>query len=75
MESFKRCPEYQSELAKYGVGAFVICFKEVSWALIKKGVDVTMLVFFKLRGGTNTFIVDPTEGSWIKLKYCSGVGG
>lgn len=49
MESFKRCPECQSELAKYRIGALVTCF-EVSQALIKKGVDVALPVLTKLRG-------------------------
>lgn len=49
MESFNSCPEYQSELVEYEVGAFTTYFEKVSQVLTEKGMDATMLVLTELK--------------------------
>lgn len=49
METFRASFEYQIKLVEHGAGVFMIYFKEVSWALIGKGVKAAMPVFVELR--------------------------
>lgn len=59
VEHCKEYPEYHGELREYAAGAFLTCFYEVTWAMIKTGVDIALPILAELR---SSFI--PSEPSY-----------
>lgn len=49
VKRYKKCPEYHNEFGEYGTRAFMTCFDEVTRAMIKRGVDATLLVLVELK--------------------------